>query len=61
MGELGVLAGAERRVERQKGQQPMLERSSLGRGRDARERLQARIDLQCVGGDRHGRLAALAQ
>ena len=55
--ELGVLAGAEGGVERQEGDEPVLQGGPLGGRGDAGERLQADVHLQRVGGDRHGVLA----
>src|SRR6202035_2228422 len=61
VGELRVLADAEGCVEREKREEPMLERRPLARRRDTREDLEARIHLQRV--RRHGDriLAACAQ
>ena len=61
VGELGVLSGAEAGVERQEGDEAMLERGPLGGRGDAGEGLQAGVDLQRVGGHRHGVLPGGAQ
>jgi hypothetical protein len=48
MGELGVLSGAERRLEREKGDQPVLESCPLlPRGR-AGQRFQPLVDLERI-------------
>jgi hypothetical protein len=58
---LGELAGGERLARVEEGQQPVLELRLLrGRG-GAGERLEAAVDLEGVGGDRHRILPALAQ
>ena len=59
--QLGVLADAEGRVERQEGHEAVLERGALGGRGHAGERLQARVDLQRVGRHRDGILPARAQ
>ncbi len=51
--ELGVLANAEARVERQERDEAVLELGALGRGGDAGERLQTRVHLQRVRGHGH--------
>ena len=55
--QLGVLAGAEGGVERQEGDEAVLQGGPLRRRGDAGERLQADVYLQRVGGDGHGVLA----
>ena len=59
--ELGVLADAERRIERQERDQPVLQAHALGCLRDPGEDLQPGVDLQRVGGDRNRFLAGPAQ
>ena len=61
MRELGVLADAKARIDREEGDQPVLELRALGGGGRAGERLQPCVHLQRVGGDRNRPLAAFSQ
>ena len=61
MGELGVLADREARVDGQDRDQPVVQARPLGERRDAGQRLEALVDLQRVGGHRDRPLAARAQ
>jgi hypothetical protein len=60
-GELGEAPGAELVIDLGDPEQTVLERGALLRGRRARQRLEAAVDLQRVAAQRHGVLAALAQ
>ena len=61
MSELGVLAGAELRIDRQEGDQPVLEPGALMRPSGAGEDLETAVDLKRVGRDGHGMVAAFSQ
>ena len=59
--ELGVLAGAELRIDGQEGDQPVLELRALRRPGRSGQDLEAGIHLQRVGRDRNRPFAALAE
>ena len=56
-----VLTRTEGGVERQEGNEPVLERGALGGRRHTREDLEPGVHLQRVSGHGHGVLAACAQ
>ena len=61
VGQAGELADAEARVDGHQRDEPVLQAGTVARGRHAGQRLQPAVDLQGVGGHRHGPAASGAQ